>query len=227
MLSIKNKESNYLAKVVKIDNLIPHPNADRLQLAKIGFQKVITGLDAKVGDLYIYFPLESAINKKFLSYTNGFSSSSMNFDKTKKSFFGKQGRVKALRLREVLSEGYIHPIQSVNEWLNYAGINYQIQEKDVNKEFDSIGDILFCQKYVIPKKVSGTQAAANKHVFKKVEKLVENQLRFHPDSKQLKREMAQISPDDWIDKSSKFHGANCIIGKVLNYRTLSLVEKVA
>jgi hypothetical protein len=175
MLSIKNKESNYLAKVVKIDNLIPHPNADRLQLAKIGFQKVITGLDAKIGDLYIYFPLESAINNDFLSFTNSFSSSNLNLDPEKKGYFGRHRRIKALKLRDVMSEGYIHPIKSVNDWLGYAGINYQIQEKDVNKEFDSIGDILFCQKYIVVKKIAGTQPAANKHVVRKVEKLVENQ----------------------------------------------------
>lgn len=54
----KEANRNYTAKVVQLKGLKPHSNADRLQVCTIDFQQVITGLDAKDGDLYIYFPVE-------------------------------------------------------------------------------------------------------------------------------------------------------------------------
>ena len=54
MLSIsKDANKNYLVKVVKIDQLKKHPNADRLQVAVIDFQEVIVGMDTKIGDIII------------------------------------------------------------------------------------------------------------------------------------------------------------------------------
>ena len=40
----KNSNPNYLAKVVKIDNIRKHDNADRLQITTIDFQNVILDL---------------------------------------------------------------------------------------------------------------------------------------------------------------------------------------
>ena len=72
-LKISEKANpNYLAKVVKLNNIRKHENADRLQCVAIDGNNVITGLDAKDGALYVYFPLESAINKEFLSWGNSF-----------------------------------------------------------------------------------------------------------------------------------------------------------
>lgn len=48
MISIsKEANKNYLCKVVKLENLRKHSNADRLQVATIDFQDVIIGMDAK------------------------------------------------------------------------------------------------------------------------------------------------------------------------------------
>ena len=71
---------NYLAKIIRIDNLRKHPNADRLQITTIDGNNVITGLDASEGMLYVYFPLECAINKEYLSYSNSFEDKTLNLD---------------------------------------------------------------------------------------------------------------------------------------------------
>ena len=77
-LYTKNSGSNYLAQIVTLPKPEKHPNADKLQIARINGSQIIVGLDAKEGDAYILFPLEAAINKKFLSFTNSFSDPLLN-----------------------------------------------------------------------------------------------------------------------------------------------------
>lgn len=78
-LKISEKANpNYLAKVVRLINLRKHSNADKLQVITIDGNNVITGLEASDGDVYVYFPLEAAINKDFLSYSNSFEDKTLN-----------------------------------------------------------------------------------------------------------------------------------------------------
>ena len=79
----KEANTNYLAKLVGLKNVQKHSNADKLQTVVIDFQTVITGMDAKDGDLYVYFPIECKINKDFLSITNSFRDKSLNTDQEK------------------------------------------------------------------------------------------------------------------------------------------------
>lgn len=54
-----NRELCYLAK---IENVIPHPNADRLDIAEIGGWRCIVGKDEfKAGDIGIYFEVDSKL----------------------------------------------------------------------------------------------------------------------------------------------------------------------
>lgn len=224
MLKTKTDNPNYLAKIIKISKPRIHPNADRLQIVTVDFQNVITGLDAKEGDLYVYFPLESQINKDFLSWSNSFSSKELNADKSQASFFHKTGRVRATRLRSILSEGYIHPVASINKWLIHAGIDFQIIDDDVDLEFDSFGETLFVNKYSPPVKNSGG-TPKNKQA-KKESRLVDGQFHVHGDTANLKRNMFKINPDDFVSISYKIHGCNATFANVLVKKPLNVFEKV-
>lgn len=217
------EKSNYLAKIVNIDRLEPHPNADKLQLAIVDYQRVIVSLDTKIGDVVIYFPLECQINSDFLSFVNAFSNSEQNRDKDKKGFFDKKGRVKATRLRGVVSEGYIHPIESFNEFLQSKNLRYTVGDKDVGSELDHVGDFHVCWKYVAPVKISNGPNKDKK--VKKLDRLVERQFRLHDDTENLKRNIDKISPDDIISITEKFHGSNAVLAKVLCKKKLKLYEK--
>ena len=50
--------SEHCGFVVKINELHPHSNADRLQCAIIFGQNVIVGLDTQIGDFGIFFPTD-------------------------------------------------------------------------------------------------------------------------------------------------------------------------
>ena len=50
--------SEHCGYVVQINELNPHSNADRLQIATIFGASVIVGLDVQIGDLGVYFPID-------------------------------------------------------------------------------------------------------------------------------------------------------------------------
>jgi tRNA-binding EMAP/Myf-like protein len=221
-------DSNYLAKVVSIKEVRKHPNADRLKIAVVDYQQLITANEIKEGDVYIYFPLESCLNKDFLAYTNSFSKAELNRDQAVKGFFGNQGRVKAVKLRGVLSEGYMVKVESLVEWLSSLGKNISVNDFKVGTTFDSVGDILICEKYVPQAQIRKDRAdkqKLGKQPKVKFKKLIKEQFYFHKDTKQLKRCIENISPSDLISISFKLHGTSCILANILCNRKLKWYER--
>lgn len=229
MFRISDKANpNYLAQIVALDNLRPHPNADRLQIATIQGSSVIVSLDAKEGDVYVYFPLECTINKEFTSWSNGFSDKSLNSNKEVVGFFGKHARVRAVKLRGIPSQGYALPAQKFLNWLEEkTGKSIPLKEELIGKEFDSYDDVLICEKYVNPLAIKN-QNKANKKKGKKASesKLIENQFHFHIDTPQLKKLVANVSPNDYISITKKYHGTSAVVSKILCKRKLNWVEKL-
>lgn len=227
-LKISEKANpNYLAKVVKLNGLRKHSNADKLQVITIDGNNVITGLEANDGDVYVYFPLECAINKGFLSYTNSFEDKTLNSNDEVRGFFNAKGRVRAINLRNEKSCGYIVPTHCIEEWL---GNNFKITEDDVNIEFDTICGELICEKYVNREAIlqqSKNTSKKNQKKLAKETKLIEGQFAFHIDTPQLGKFAHHLNPYDVIHISKKLHGTSAIAGKVLCNRRLNLRDRVA
>ena len=225
MFKISEKANpNYLAQIVKLENLRPHPNADKLQLCSIHGNNVIVSLDAKEGDIYVYFPLECAINKEFLSWSNSFSDKSLNADKEVAGFFGPKGRVRAVKLRGVASEGYAVPVEKFLAWIDDT---LYLKEEWIGQEFDLYDDILICEKYVNPltlKKQNKDKKNQKKVV--REPKVVDGQFRFHPDTLQLKKSIHNISPNDYISITRKLHGTSWVAGRLLCNKKLTRFEKI-
>lgn len=225
----KDHNPNYLASIVKIDEFRPHSNANKLKLANLFGNVVVTGIDAKEG-VYVYFPLESCLSSDFLSFSNSFREKELNKDKTKSSFFENHGRVRAIKLRGEKSEGYIVPASTLEKFCKEF-LNQNVSLSDhVGTDFDEICGHVICKKYIprgmrIPN--DGVSKKTKGNVKKYQSKLVENQFAFHQDTSHLKREVNKISPDDYISVTEKLHGCNFIVSNVLVKRKLSLVDKIA
>lgn len=234
MLKINLEDTNYRAKIIQLKGLKKHPNADKLQVATIDFQTVITGMDAKDGDIYVYFPLECQINKEYLSWSNSFSSVEMNENKEKKGFFDKNGRVRAVRLRGEPSQGYIIPYTDLFDWLyktkgekSIEGEAYDI-ENQINKEFDSYNDIIICNKYVPKANQSGLgNGKIRQRRDPKISRLVENQFRLHNDTENLRKNIHKLNLEDYIGIHYKKHGTSWVVGNILTKRSLKWYEKLA
>ena len=224
MFKISEKSNpNYLAQIVALGNIRPHPNADRLKIATIQGNSVIVGLDAKEGDVYVYFPLECAINKEFLSWSNSFSDKTLNNDKEVAGFFNTKGRVRAVKLRGIPSQGYSVPLEKFLSW-----IDIDIYSTEwIGKEFDSYNDILICEKYVSPL-VLKNQNKEKKNQKKVVRepKVVDGQFRFHPDTLQLKKSIHNTSPNDYISITRKLHGTSWVASRLLCNKKLTRFEKI-
>lgn len=220
MISISEKANiNYLCKVVELTNVRKHNNADKLQITSVDFQDVVVGLDAKVGDRYIYFPLECVINKEFLSFTNSFRDKSLNLSDSESGFFEENGRVKAVRLRGEKSCGYLVPIEKVEEFTNTKLTDF------VGQEFDMIGDILMCKKFIIknPEKSKSNLKQGKKRT---ESRLIEGQVHLHVDTNNLRKNIHQINPEDIISVTYKTHGTSGWASNIVVKKKLNIFEKV-
>lgn len=218
MLDTKNTDSNYLCKVVELKDVRKHSNADRLQVVDIGMNTVITGLDAKDGDIYVFFPLESKISEDFLSFTNSFRDNTKNVDPSAVGFFEDNCRVRAMSLRGERSMGYIVPARIVEQWGNSEGYIGDYLEWD----FDTIGGKLLVTKYETKKKVQDIASGKKPQLTR----LVDGQINLHVKTKNLRHTPEAIKPNDVVSITYKTHGTSWWAGNVLVKRQLNTLERV-
>lgn len=87
--------SEWHVEVVRVDEIIKHPNADQLGIVNVGLYPVIVKLDSfKPGDLGVYIPVDSCVN----------------INDPRFNFLDKP-RIKAKRLRGVFSQGLLIPAE--------------------------------------------------------------------------------------------------------------------
>jgi RNA ligase (TIGR02306 family) len=90
--------SIFKVEVVKIKNILPHPNADRLDIATIegmAYQVITAKGNFKPGSSAFYFPIDSVIPDKFLDEFGI------------RSYYSK--KLRAAKLRGIFSEGLLIP----------------------------------------------------------------------------------------------------------------------
>lgn len=93
--------STFEVKVYKLE-IQPHPNADNIELAKVGdYISIVRKGDFKTGDLGVYIPEQALVPQRFLK-AMGLEGKLSGKDKN---------RVKAIRLRGVLSQGLVYPVK--------------------------------------------------------------------------------------------------------------------
>lgn len=183
----KNANVNYLAKIVDIQSFRAHSNPEvtRLKCCTIDGFNIITGIDSQPG-LYVYFPTACCINSTLLSYCNLYRHKELNSNPEKTGMFEDNGRVKAIRLKGELSEGFILPII---EFQNYiVSVTNQEINIEVGTEFDIVeheGKTFWINKKYIPKYAAtqGTPGSKSKKgkTPKGINKIIDGQFRFHYD----------------------------------------------
>lgn len=96
--------SELLVRVVKIDEIVPHPNAERLEIVKLGGWQIVSGKgNYVVGDLAVHVPPDAMVPRPLAE----------QWEVDKYLSFAKRdpnmGRVRAARLRGVTSYGFLAP----------------------------------------------------------------------------------------------------------------------
>jgi hypothetical protein len=224
---------NYLAKIVKIEHFKPHtdPEVTRLKCCVIDGFNIICGMDSQPG-LYVYFPTACCLNPDFLRYANLYRKKELNNDPEQSGMFEENGRVKAIRLRGELSEGFILPAVILENYV-LSVTNVELNCVD-GTEFDCVehdGKTFWINKKYIPKhtRMPGAPGSGSKNAKqpKGLDKIIENQFRFHYDTTLIKKCPHVVKPTDIISITEKVHGTSGISAYVLCKRPLTWKQKIA
>ena len=216
----KPKNENYSAIVVEIKTLITLEKCDNVQGAIIMGNQVIVSKSVKIGDVGLYFPLECALSKEYLSNNNLYNKPELNLDNTQKGYFDEKGRVRCQRFRGHKSEGLFMPLESLQ--------CFGVLELETNICFDEINGFPICSKYIVKQNRTPGQPGnrKSKTKIKYESKLIENQFRFHDDTAMLYRNLHRIAPESLIHISYKMHGTSGISSYILCKKKLNWIEKL-
>lgn len=222
---------NYLAKIVQIDNFKPHtdPEVTKLKCCVIDGFNIICGIDSNPG-LYVYFPAGSCLNPDFLHYANLYKHKELNADPEQSGMFEDNGRVKAIRLRGELSEGFILSTTILENYvLSVTNISLNCEP---NTEFDCVeheGKTFWINKKYIPKNIQtfNTGKSNSGKQPKGIDKIIENQFRFHYDTVLIKKNPHIIKHNDLISITEKVHGTSGISAYILCKQPLTWKQKLA
>lgn len=208
----KKANINYLAKIVNIKEFYPHPkpSVERLKCATVDGFTILVGINSEPG-LYVYFPAGCKINPQFLSYNNLFRHGELNANPNETGMFDDNGRVKAIKLQDVISEGFLLPAVMLSNFIT------SVTNKDIKiidgTEFDAVldGDKEFWinKKYVVKENNQGYCSKSKKKA-KGFNRVLDDQFRFHYDTVVIKKCPYVITPDSLIHISTKVHGTSGI-----------------
>ena len=216
----KKANVNYLAKIVRINQFKPHtdPEVTRLKACVVDGFNILCGIDSQPG-LYVYFPTACCLNPDFLRYANLYKHKEYNADPEQSGMFEDNGRVKAIKLRGELSEGFILPVTMLENYvLSVTNVELTCEE---GTEFDIVehdGKTFWINKKYIPKRTQGAPGSSAGRAARQpkgIDKIIENQFRFHYDTTLIKKCPHVIKPNDIISITEKVHGTSGISARVL------------
>lgn len=214
------RSPNYAATVVALDKFVDLSNCDNIKAALIFGNHVIVSKDAQPGEIGLFFPVETALSGEFLTNNNLYRKPELNTDSTAKGFFEEHGRVKCVKFRGHKSEGFFIPTESLLYVDGMFGLN-------IGDTFDFIGEHEICRKYVPKRRAGNTSTPGLRGRGPSLEEqIVAGQFRFHFDTENLRRNIHNIQPDDYISISDKWHGTSAVIGRVLVNRPLKWFERL-
>ena len=199
---------SYTGIVTKIVGIENHPNADKLNIGKACNFGVIISKDIQEGQLGVFFQEGGVLSIPFLKENNLYRHKFLNKDTEKEGLFDDSGRIRAIRLRGVASEGIWLPINC----LEFTGIKLEELKEDLM--FNAINGVEICQKYVTKK----TQAAAQQgtpKIRKRPLKEIYPQFQEHFDTQQLKYYVHHIPKGAVLTISEKLHGTSGRTGLLL------------
>jgi RNA ligase (TIGR02306 family) len=177
--------STLKVEITKIDEILPHPNADRLELAKIkGWICVIPKSQYKVGELVIYFPIDSIL-PQWVEDIVFPPESKIKLEKS---------RVRTIKLRGAISQGLITKVSDF-------GI---VKPKDG----DDITEFLGVKKF------EPAEAPFYKGLRQRSKKQINTNFVKYTDIENFKNHNTVFTPEDMVYVTEKIHGTNFRAGWV-------------
>jgi len=183
-------------EVVRITEVLEHPNADRMELAMVGGYQVCVQLDAFMpGDLAVYIPVDSILTPSLEAHIFG-PDSKVKLNKH---------RVRAIKLRGAVSQGMLIPLELAAE---YAQAAHGSSRKIFFDEGSDVTQLLDITKYQPPIKSQPNQmkAKAKRHSHPNFSK--------YTDIGHLKKYWDTFEEGETVWGTEKLHGTNFRCGWV-------------
>lgn len=184
--------STLKVEVVRVDDVQPHPNADRLEIATVkGWQCVVGKGQFKAGNHAFYFPIDSVLPEGLLSYL--FADSKIK----------PPSRIKTIKIRGAISQGLLAGKCPVSESMYIDAECFPVGD-DVTEE-------LGVTKYEPP-----ASALPNGYGVKNPQRKAEENPHFlkYTDLEHLKNHPNLFSEGEPVVMREKIHGTNFRAGWV-------------
>lgn len=186
--------STLAVEIKKIEDIQPHPNADRLEMAQIEGWWCVTGKgNFKKGDLCVYFPVDSILPEKLENAL---------FPPDSKIKLSNH-RIKSIRIRQVFSQGLAVPTSFLLGYLGTNTISY--------KEGADLTNLLGVTKYTPPPPPASLRGGKTK---KKI--LLNEDFHKYTDIENVRKYLKWFIPGEHVVAHEKIHGTNYRVGWVPN-----------
>ncbi|GAB3362682.1 hypothetical protein GCM10027566_30570 [Arachidicoccus ginsenosidivorans] len=217
-LTIHKGSENYTAQIIALPSQVTIPGLDNLvQVTYLG-NNCLVQKNYNPNAVYLFFPAGAVLDQQFLSNNNLFRHGQNNLDTSKKGFFEDSGRVKALKLRGVISTGFIMPVTSLSYLIDPS-------ELKIGDSFTDINGKAICRKYLRPER--GFSSGGKREPKFDIETLVDPKFApEHTDTAQLLRNTGHLTPMSWVTITHKLHGTSIRVFHTQTKRKLSLAERL-
>lgn len=206
--------------ITTLNNVRPHPNADRLVLADCFKSTVCVAKDTYTeGQIGVYFETDLQLSMEYCEkngllavYENGVNVSGGYMDPTKRN-------VRAIKLRGEQSDGLFMPLNS----LAYTGV--KIEDLKVGEQITVLNGHEICRKYIPhrPQRGNATVAGgAGKRTKRRAKRSIAPTFFEHKDTEQLQYYLDQFKPGDYIEITRKLHGTS---GRTANVKTFQGMKR--
>ena len=191
---------SYCGYVTILKNVRQHPNADRMKLADCFGNTVCVGLDAKDGDLVLYFPTDGQLSVEYCAQNDLVRRKDENGNSAGGYLDPEKRNIRAIKLRGEKSDGLTMPLSS----LAYTGVD--INTLKVGDTIAVVNGHEICQKY-IPKSNAHARSGTGNRTRKRKDPIAPL-FQEHADTEQLAYNLAAFKPGDEIEITLKMHGTS-------------------
>lgn len=191
--------SEHCGYVVRVENLRPHSNADRLQIATFFGNDTCVGLDIVQGEIGIYFPSDLQLSVEFCDENHMCRKRADGTDDT--GYLDRDKRnIRPIKLRGEKSDGIFVPLSAVV----YTGVN--LDELNIGDKIEMLNGHEICCKYIPRTNRRSSNVGGNKTRKKKVN--IAPLFTEHADTEQLAYNLSAFKPGDEIEITLKMHGTS-------------------
>lgn len=191
--------SEHVGYIVKIEELHPHSNADRLQITTIFGASVIVDLNTHIGDFGVYFPIDLQLSEEYCKENDLVRRKDENGNPAGGYLDPEKRNIRAMKLRGERSEGLFMPLAS----LTYTGeTKFEIGDK-----IDILNGHEICRKY-IPRGSHRTGGSHGGNRTRKRSVPIAPLFAEHADTEQLAYNLDAFKPGDQIEITLKMHGTS-------------------